>query len=325
MTKINGIGEGIADYILTSSVLNWAEKELDFIEKNKVRVLYHTDADYPRRLKTQADCPMLLYYKGTADLNAPRIVSIVGTRKPSSYGLRMCEEIVDGFLSYNTLIISGLAYGIDAAAHKRCLSARLPTVGIMGTGLQRIYPEEHRSVGLKMCENGGLLTEYPSDQDPEQKHFPMRNRIIAGMSDAVIVVETAAKGGSMITANIAIDYGRDVFAVPGRVGEFQAQGCNDLLRKRKANLIEQASHVAEQLRWIDIDAAKPAAQTQLFLELSDNERFIIDILKKYEASIPIDALSLESKMNPSQIASLLLTLEFKGVVQTFPGKRFGLV
>ena len=216
-------------------------------------------------------------------------------------------------------------HGIDAAAHKRCLSARLPTVGIMGTGLQRIYPEEHRSVGLKMCENGGLLTEYPSDQDPEQKHFPMRNRIIAGMSDAVIVVETAAKGGSMITANIAIDYGRDVFAVPGRVGEFQAQGCNDLLRKRKANLIEQASHVAEQLRWIDIDAAKPAAQTQLFLELSDNERFIIDILKKYEASIPIDALSLESKMNPSQIASLLLTLEFKGVVQTFPGKRFGLV
>ncbi len=325
LTKINGIGESIADYILTSSVLNWAEKELDFIEKNKVRVLYHTDSDYPRRLKTQADCPMLLYYKGTADLNAPRIVSIVGTRKPSSYGLRMCEEIVDGFLPYNTLIISGLAYGIDAAAHKRCLSVRLPTVGIMGTGLQRIYPEEHRSFGLKMCENGGLLTEYPSDQDPEQKHFPMRNRIIAGMSDAVIVVETAAKGGSMITANMAIDYGRDVFAVPGRVGEFHAQGCNDLLRKRRANLIEQASHVAEQLRWIDMDATKPTAQTQLFLELSDNERFIIDILKKYETNIPIDALSLEAKMNPSQIASLLLTLEFKGVVQTFPGKRFGLV
>ncbi len=325
LTKINGIGEGIADYILTSNVLKWAEKELDFIEKNKVRVLYHTDAAYPRRLCANADCPMLLYYKGTADLNAPRIVSIVGTRKPSSYGIRMCEEIIDGFLPHNVLIISGLAYGIDAAAHRRCLSARMPTVGIMGTGLQRIYPEEHRSFGLKMCENGGLLTEYPSDQDPEQKHFPMRNRIIAGMSDAVIVVETAAKGGSMITANIALDYGRDVFAVPGRVGDPYAQGCNDLLRKRKASLIEQANNVAEQLRWTDLDAGKPPAQTQLFLELSDNEHFILGILKKSETPIPIDALSLEAKMNPSQIASLLLNLEFKGVVQAFPGKRFGLV
>ncbi len=324
LTKINGIGEGIADYILTSNVLKWAEKELDFIEKNDVRVLYHTDADYPRRLSVHADCPMLLYYKGTADLNAPRIVSIVGTRKPSSYGIRMCEEIVDGFLPYNILIISGLAYGIDAAAHRRCSSVGMPTVGIMGTGLQRIYPEENRSLGLKMCENGGLLTEYPSDQDPEQKHFPMRNRIIAGMSDAVIVVETAAKGGSMITANIAVDYGRDVFAVPGRVGEPQAQGCNDLLRKRKANLIEQADNVAQQLNWIDRSAGKPTFQTQLFLELSDNERFIVDILKKSEISIPIDALTLEAKMNPSQMASLLLTLEFKGVVQALPGKRFGL-
>ena len=153
----------------------------------------------------------------------------------------------------------------------------------------------------------------------------MRNRIIAGMCDAVIVVETAAKGGSMITANMALDYGRDVFAVPGRVGEHQAQGCNNLLRMRQASLIEQAHNVAEQLRWTEMDAGKTPVQTQLFLELSDNERFIIDILKKSEASIPIDALSLEAKMNPSQIASLLLTLEFKGVVQALPGKRFGLV
>jgi DNA processing protein len=325
LLKINGIGEGIAEYIITSDVLKWAERELDFIEKNKVRVLYHTDADYPRRLTAQNDCPMLLYYKGAADLNATRIVSIVGTRKPSSYGIRMCEEIVEGFVPHNTLIISGLAYGIDSVAHRKCLSLNVPTVGIMGTGLQRIYPNEHREWGLKMCEKGGLLTEYPSDQDPEQKHFPMRNRIIAGLSDAVIVVETAAKGGSMITANMGIEYGKDIFAVPGRVGDTFAQGCNNLIRFRKAQLMEHADDVAKYLRWIDMDAAKPAAQAQLFVELSDNERIIVDILKKSEVSVPIDTLSILAKMNHSVLASLLLSLEFKGIVQVFPGKRFGLV
>jgi DNA processing protein len=325
LTKINGIGEGIADYILTSDVLKWAERELDFIEKNKIRVLYHTDPEYPRRLCMYADCPMLLYYKGTADLNAQRVVGIVGTRKPSPYGIRMCEEIVEGFKAYNALVVSGLAYGIDAVAHRRCLHSGMPTVGIMGTGLQRIYPAEHRDFGIKMCENGGLLTEYPSDQDPEAKHFPMRNRLIAGMSDAIIVVETAEKGGSMITANIAVEYGRDVFAVPGRVGDTYAQGCNNLLRKRRAHLIEHASHVAEHLSWTDTNAGKTAIQTQLFVELSDNERIIMAILRQSETSVPIDTLSKDAKLNPSQIASLLLTLEFKGLVQALPGKRFGLV
>ena len=326
LTKIIGIGEGIADFILKSEVLNWAEREMAFIEKNKVRVLYHTDPDYPRRLAGQSDCPMLVYYKGTADLNANRIVSIVGTRKPTAYGIRMCEEIVDGLKQHNPLIISGLAYGIDAVAHRRCLSLGMPTIGVMGTGLQRIYPQEHRDFGLKMCEtNGGLLTEYPSDQDPEQKHFPMRNRIIAAMSDAVIVVETAERGGSMITANMGLDYGRDVFAVPGRVGDKFAQGCNDLIRKQRANLIEHADNVAKHFRWIEQDASKPAVQTQLFAEMSENERIIIDVLKQFETSVPIDTLGVLANMPHGLMASLLLTLEFKGLVQAFPGKRFGLV
>jgi DNA processing protein len=195
----------------------------------------------------------------------------------------------------------------------------------MGTGLQRIYPNDHREWGLKMCEKGGLLTEYPSDQDPDQKHFPMRNRIIAGMSDAVIVVETADKGGSMITANMGIEYGKDIFAVPGRVGDIYSQGCNNLLRFRKAQLIEHADNVAKHLRWIEMDAAKPAVQAQLFVELSDNERIIVDVLKQSEASVPIDTLSVLTNMKHSQLASLLLNLEFKGIVQAFPGKRFGLV
>ncbi len=325
LLKINGIGEGIAEYILTSDVLKWAERELEFIEKNNVRVLYHTDTNYPRRLTTQADCPMLLYYKGTADLNATRIVSIVGTRKPSAYGIRMCEEIVAGLIPYNALIISGLAYGIDAVAHRKCLSLGLPTVGCMGTGLQRIYPNEHREWGAKMCENGGLLTEYPSDQAPEAKHFPMRNRIIAGMSDAVIVVETADKGGSMITANMGIEYGKDIFAIPGRVGDISSQGCNNLIRFRQAQMIEHADHIAKALNWIDMDTKKPAAQAQLFVELSDNERIVVDILKQSETAVPIDTLSVLANMNHSLMASSLLSLEFKGMVQVFPGKRFGLV
>ncbi|MBL7817479.1 MAG: DNA-protecting protein DprA [Saprospiraceae bacterium] len=325
LMRINGIGEGIADYILTSDVLKWAEKELDFIVKNQVRVIYHTDPGYPRRLSNLADCPMLLYYKGTADLNAPRIVSIVGTRKPSPYGVRTCESIVEGFIPYNVLIVSGLAYGIDSFAHRKSLLSGIPTVGVMGTGLQRIYPTEHREWALKMIENGGLLTEYPSDQDPEQKHFPMRNRIIAGIADATIVIETAERGGSIITANMAFECNRDVFAVPGRVGDAQSKGCNNLLKKRKATLIESSEDLAHHLGWADLDAQKPAAQKQLFVELSDNEQIIVNFLKKSETSTPIDTLSLAVQMHPSQIASLLLSLEFKGIVQVLPGKRYGLV
>jgi DNA processing protein len=322
LLHIGGIGDTIATSILSSEVLTWAENELQFIADNHIKVMFHTDADYPRRLKMLTDCPMQLYYSGNADLNAARCVGIVGTRHPSGYGIRLCQEIVDGLAQYNPLIISGLAYGIDITAHRRCVEKNVPTIGVMGNGLQRIYPHDHRATAAQMCENGGLLTEYPSDQSPDAMHFPMRNRIIAGMCDAVIVVETAAKGGSMITANLAVDFDRELFAIPGRVDDKKSKGCNDLIRRQKAQLMESAEDFAKFLSWSDMDAKKAAPQTSLFVELDDTEALIVSSLKKYENGAVIDALSYDTLLSQSRLAAVLLSLEFKGVIRALPGKRF---
>ncbi|MDZ7881236.1 MAG: DNA-processing protein DprA [Saprospiraceae bacterium] len=322
LSLVGGVGASIAQSISSAEVLKWAENELQFIEDNAIQVLFHTDANYPRRLKAINDCPMQLYYHGNTDLNAARIVGIVGTRQPSTYGVRHCEDMVDGLKKYNVFIISGLAYGIDITAHRRCVQNKMPTVGIMGNGLQRIYPYEHRETAVAMCENGGLLTEYPSDQSPEAMHFPMRNRIIAGMCDAMVVVETAAKGGSMITANMAADYDRELFAIPGRTDDKKSKGCNDLIRRQRAQLIESAEDIANYLSWTDIDARKAAPQAQLFVELTETEQLIIDSLKKYDNGVVIDALSYDTLLPQSRLASVLLSLEFKGIVRALPGKRF---
>ncbi len=322
LIHIGGIGEAIAHSILSSEVLKWAENELQFIEDNNIQVLFHTDANYPRRLRTLHDCPMQLYYSGNTDLNAARVVAIIGTRHPSPYGVRMCQELVDGLEKYKPLIISGLAYGIDITAHRRCLEKQIPTVGIMGNGLQRIYPHDHRNSAAEMRENGGLLTEYPSDQSPDAMHFPMRNRIIAGMCDALIVVETASKGGSMITANLAIDYDRELFAVPGRADDKKSKGCNDLIRRQKAHLMESVEDLAKHLSWGEMDAKKAAPQARLFVELDDTEQLIVDCIKKHEHGAVIDALSYDTLLSQSRLASVLLTLEFKGVITAMPGKRF---
>jgi DNA processing protein len=322
LTHIGGIGEVIANSIFSSDVLRWAENELQFIADNNIQVLFHTDDNYPRRLRMLNDCPMQLYYHGNTDLNAARVVGIVGTRHPSTYGTRLCEEIVDGLAQYKPLIISGLAYGIDITAHRRCVDKNLPTVGIMGNGLQRIYPHDHRASAAEMCKNGGLLTEYPSDQSPDAMHFPMRNRIIAGMCDAMIVVETANKGGSMITANMAIDYDRELFAVPGRADDKKSKGCNDLIRRQKAHLMESAEDLAKHLSWTEMDAKKAAPQASLFVELNEVEELIVKSLKKYENGAVIDALSYDTLLPQSRLAAVLLSLEFKGVIRALPGKRF---
>jgi DNA processing protein len=321
LLKIQGIGESITDNILNQDVLKWADKELDFIDKNDIKVLFHTDNLYPNRLRDCHDSPVMLYYKGFADLNHKHIVGIVGTRKPTAYGIRLCEEITEGLKQYNILIISGLAYGIDITAHKKCLDKDIPTVGIMGNGLQRIYPMEHRDIAHRMCESGGLLTEYPSDQDPDKMHFPMRNRIIAGMCDALLIVETAQYGGSMITAHMALGYNKDVFALPGKAGDKYSQGCNYLIKNNKAALIENADDIASMMCWLDTDAPK-AVQTKLFLDLTDSESAIYKILQNTEGDIAIDALTHQSQMNHSQIAATLLELEFKGLVKSLPGKRY---
>jgi DNA processing protein len=321
LTLIPNIGSNVADNILKQDVLKWAEKELLFIEKNEIQVLCYSDKNYPERLKTENDAPALLYYKGNADLNHGRTVGIVGTRKPSSYATRICAEITEGLKEYNPLIISGLAYGVDITAHRKCLDANIPTVGVMGHGLQRMYPNEHRETAHAMIENGGLLTEYPSDQDPEREHFPMRNRIIAGLSDVLIVVETGLQGGSMISANVALGYGRELCAVPGRAGDKNAAGCNNLIRQHKATLIESADDVATLMLWKNLDDKK-VVQAQMFVELTDNQQLIVNVMQQSEGGVTIDALAYQTQLSQSITASLLLELEFKGVVRTLPGKRF---
>lgn len=323
LLSVPNVGAAVADSILTQNVLKWAEKEIQFIEKNAIKVLFHTDADYPHRLQAEHDCPVLLYYKGAANLNQARILGMVGTRKPSAYGMRMTEEITEGLMQYNALIVSGLAFGVDVTTHRKCLELSIPTVGIMGSGLQRIYPTQHHDTAKRMCEIGGLLTEYPSDEDPDREHFPMRNRIIAGMTDALIVVETEEQGGSMITVNMALAYGKDVFTVPGRVGDKMSRGCNSLIKNGKAHLIESAADFAKIMRWDELDNHK-GIQSQLFLELTDNEHLIVDILKQSDGGTLIDAISFQSQLSHSMIAGLLLQLEFKGMIRSLPGKRYAL-
>jgi DNA processing protein len=320
---IPNIGEAIASNILHQDVLSWAEKEIAFIEKHGIKALVYTDPLFPQRLKVAHDCPALLYYKGTIDLNHGRVVSIVGTRKPTAYGTRMTELFTEGLSKYNVLITSGLAFGVDVAAHRKSVEMGIPTIGVMGSGLQKLYPSEHRDVARRMCENGGLLTEYPSDQEPDREHFPMRNRIIAGMCDALVVIETGKSGGSMITAHMALGYEREVYAIPGRAGDKTSAGCNYLIKTNKAALIESADDFAEMMRWDELDKTK-SIQTQLFTELGENEQVIMKILQQSEGGVLIDALSYQTQLNHSAIASLLLTLEFKGLIRSLPGKRYAL-
>lgn len=323
LLKIPGIGPQLCDNILNKKVFEKAEQELAFIEKHNIKTLFYLDEEYPKRLQHLTDSPTLLYYKGNTSLNASRNVAIVGTRQPSAHGIRICEELVEGLTAYNINIISGLAYGIDITAHRSCLSLNIPTIGVLGHGLNEIYPPQHKNVAQEMISNGGLLSEYPSYMRPDREHFPMRNRIVAGLCDALIVVETKRKGGSMITASIANDYNKDVFAVPGRLKDKNAEGCNWLIKTHRAALIEKADDVAYIMRWEALDNQK-SIQHQLFIEYSEDEKIVVDLLKQQE-SASIDELTSKTKLASSKMAGLLLELEFKGAIRTLPGKRYVLV
>ncbi len=325
LKKIGRISDVIVQNLSNHSVLTWAEKEIAFIEQHQIKVLFHTDKDYPRRLSHINDAPFLLFYKGNANLNAERVLSIVGTRKPTPYGLNMCSRIIEEISVYKPLILSGLAFGIDSAAHQNSISLGLPTVGILGNGMKRMYPSEHTNLAKRMIEEGGgVLTEYPSDQDPEREHFPMRNRIIAGMSDAMLVVETAKSGGSMISANLAHGYDRDLFALAGRANDKYSIGCNWLIKTQRAQLIESGQDIAYFMRWDQLDQKKQHKQAELFTQINENQQLVVNILKQ-KAEISIDELNAQLTKTPSEVASLLLELEFMGIVRALPGKRFALL
>lgn len=324
LLQIPGIGPKMATAILKSDCFSRAETEMKFLEKNKFRAVFYTDPDYPKRLKSCIDAPILLFYHGKADLNKQRIVSIVGTRNATAYGRQLCEELIDHLKCFDITVISGLAYGIDICAHKACVKQHVPTIGVLGHGLDRIYPALHRATAEKMLEYGGLVTEFPSQTKPDRENFPKRNRIIAGMADATIVVEASIKGGALITAEIANSYNRDVFTFPGRIGDEFSEGCNFLVRFNKAGLLTGYDDLATQLGWLD-EKISPKKQQLLFPpDLTDEEKQIFNKLKEFE-QVGIDDLSLKTNLPLSVLAMNLLNLEMQGVVRSLPGKTYCLV
>jgi DNA processing protein len=322
LLKIEGIGEKTANHVLHHNAIEKAEEQLQFIEKNNVEVLFYADDNYPKRLRNCYDAPLILYYKGTANLNHKRIVSIVGTRNATPYGKLLCKQLVETLQPYQVIVMSGLAHGIDAIAHKESLNNEIPTVGVLGHGLDRIYPAVHKELTKKMVHNGGLLTEFLPGTTPDRENFPKRNRIIAGIADVTIVVEASLKGGALITAEIANSYNKDVYAFPGRTNDEFSAGCNFLIKTNRAGLINHPKDLVYYLGWDDEKVKKAEVQTHLPLNLTSDEQKIVDILQKKPMSV--DQLTLGTNLPQSKLAIILLTLEMQGILVSLPGKIYKL-
>jgi DNA processing protein len=324
LENIEGIGTVRAGSIKSFDNFQSSENEMAFIEKYKITPLFINDKNYPQRLLNCYDSPTLLYYRGNADLNTSKIIAVVGTRHHTDYGKTVCEKLVEELAGENILVVSGLAFGIDTIAHKTSLKNNLQTVAVLAHGLDRIYPNQNKSLAKQMTEQGGLLTEFISQTNPDKQNFPKRNRIVAGISDAVIVIETGKKGGSLITAELGNNYNKDVFAIPGRVNDSKSEGCNYLIQNNKAALINSAEDLLNLMNWNPV--AKPAGkkQRELFIELSPDEQTVVDILQQKE-NIHIDELYFKSSLSSSAVAAALLMLEMQGIVASMPGKLYKMI
>jgi DNA processing protein len=324
LERIEGIGEIRATAIKSFNDFPLAEDEIKFIEKYKITPLFLTDSNYPKRLLNCYDSPTILYYRGNADLNVSKIISVIGTRNNTEYGKQATEKLVKDLADLNVLVISGLAYGIDAIAHKAAVKNHLATVGVLAHGLDQIYPSDHTSLAKDMIKNGGLLTEFRSYTKPDKHNFPIRNRVVAGMSDATVVIETGNKGGSMITAELANGYNKDVFALPGRTSDNKSAGCNFLIRNNKAVLLTDATELIELMGWEEKSPrAKPKTQREIFIELSHEEKIIVEILNQKE-NVHIDEINLKSGLSSSAIAGAILNMELQGIILSRPGKVYSL-
>jgi DNA processing protein len=324
LQKIPGIGKVLSEMVADANVLKKAEAELKFVEENKITPLFYTDAAYPSRLKNCSDSPVVIYYKGTAGLNASKVLSIVGTRNISRYGKKVCEALISDLASHDVLVVSGLAYGVDICAHRACVDLDVPTIGVLAHGLDRVYPSMHRSTADAMLANGGLLTDFPQGTNPDKENFPKRNRIVAGMADATVVIESGIKGGSLITADIANSYNRDVFAFPGRVDDQWSEGCNKLIKANKAALVESAEDILFLMGWLELKKKeKKPVQKEILLNLSPDEEALINVLKEKDTA-HIDDLCYSAGFSMSKVSALLLSLEFSGVVRSMPGKMYQL-
>jgi len=320
LEKISGIGKLRARRIKGFNSFQRVEQEIKFIRKFGIQVIPITDEYFPKKLSHCYDAPVLLYYRGNANLNASRVISIIGTRSHTEYGKDTVRCLLEQLSQYDVLVVSGLAYGIDAIAHKNAMKCGLKTIGVLAHGLDRIYPPAHRSLAKEMIENGGLLTEFMTGDEPGKQNFPKRNRIVAGMADATIVVETGVKGGSMITAELANGYNKDVFAFPGRIRDAKSEGCNFLIKKNKAALITEAKDLIECMNWEE-KKSDPKIQRSLFVNLSEQEEKILQILSDKE-SVQIEEIYAACNMKGSEVASAVLNLELQGLIQVMPGKRY---
>jgi DNA processing protein len=320
LLKIKGIGTTLSTAFGDKKILQRAELEVRFVEQYRISTMFFQDEAYPRRLKHCVDGPLLLYYKGTDVLNAEKTLGMVGTRSATRYGKQASEEIVKGLKDHNPLIISGLAYGIDASAHRNALEHGLSTVAVLGHGLDRIYPFVHTSMAEKIVRQGGLITEFPHGTNPDRENFPKRNRILAGLCDAVVVVEAGQKGGALITAELANSYNRDVFAVPGRIGDPWSAGANYLIRTNQAHLVESPKNIAYIMGWSQKEP-ESVAQKKIFVELSADESCIVQVLQERD-QCDIDELMLTTKLTPGQLSAALLHLEFEDVITVLPGKQY---
>jgi DNA processing protein len=323
LEKIEGIGKIRARSIKSFRDFNASEKEIAFLQRYGVRAISFRDPEYPQRLLPAYDAPVLLFYKGNANLNAARVISIVGTRRNSEYGKQITEKIIQDLVPYDVMIISGLAFGIDAIAHKSALKQGLSTVAVLAHGLASLYPPEHGQLSKQMLGQGGLITEYISHVKADKHHFPVRNRIVAGISDCTLVMETAVKGGSMITADLANGYHKEVFAFPGRTTDFKSAGCNWLIRNNQATLLENALDLVKGMGWEERKEAREKIQGDLFITLTEVEQRIVDLLKERE-QMHIDVINATSGFPNSRNAGALLELEMRDLICSMPGRIYRL-
>lgn len=320
LLAIDGVGSMLIKNLKSKTIFESATKELAFIKKNDIQVLFYQDSNYPERLKHCLDGPILLFASGNIDFSNRKIISIVGTRQISAYGSEFCKKLIADLAPLNPIIVSGFAYGVDIVAHQAAVENNLQTIGVVAHGLNQIYPKVHSKYVAKIEKNGGFLTEFWSNSSPEKENFVRRNRIVAGMSEATIVIESADKGGSLITANLANDYNRDVFAVPGRTSDKMSQGCNNLIKTQKANLLTSAADIVYMLNW-DLETKTKPIQKQLFVVLEPDEQKVYDFLNQNGKEI-LDIIALQCDLPIYRIAGMLLNMELKGVIRPLPGKLF---
>jgi DNA processing protein len=321
LKAIEGVGEIMYNNLKNTEVFKAAEQEVKFVRDNGVKPFFYLEKEYPERLKHCIDGPVVLFTSGDINLEGRKTISIVGTRQMTSYGADFCRKLIEDLSPLDPVIISGFAYGVDIHAHTVAMDNNLKTIGVVAHGLNQVYPKTHKKYVSKMEENGGFITEFWSTSNPDRENFVKRNRIVAGLSEATIIIESADKGGSLITANIANDYNRDVFAVPGRVTDKYSMGCNNLIKQQKANVLTDAADLIYMLNWQLEEKKQKPVQKQLFISLENDEQRIYDYLQKNGKEL-MDIIALRCEMPIYKISSLLLNMELKGVIRPLPGKMF---